>query len=173
MKSDFPPEVVEPLCSAIGHMVLSWSQVEVCLDYSTAIIFQAAGGRHLDDQIPQALGRKIKFLRRCFRQIDTLLPFANEMLPYLDETKRLSETRHLIIHGVASKYDETSQRFRFVKLDLINGKTLHRAKESWIPVDKILNDAIDCQELAGAFISFVDRLLKALVPEYEGNELIR
>ena len=173
MRNDFPAEIVEPLCGAIGHMVHSWSYVEACLDYNVAIIFQAAGGRHLDDQIPQALGRKIKFLRRCFRQIDALKPFAEEALPYLDKANHLSELRHIVVHGYASKYDEHNQSFRFVRLNLIDGRTMHKAVESWIPVRKLLDEAIDCQELHRKLISFTDRLLEALVPEYEGNELIR
>ncbi len=169
MLDELPPDVIEPLWAAIGHMVHSWSVVEMCLDYNTAIIFRLAGGRHLDDQLPQALGRKIRFLRRCFKQIEPLRGFADEALGYIDEAKRLSETRHLVVHGSATKYDPDKQAFGFVKLDLTNGRTIHKANTALVPLRKLRDDAVDCQELTKNFLPFTQRLLHALVPEYEGQ----
>ena len=173
MQDEFPPEIIEPLCGAIGHMVLSWASVEACLDYNTAIIFQAAGGKHLDDQIPQALGRKLKFLRRCFSRLPMLEPFADEAHLYFEEAKRLSNTRNLVVHGVASKYDNTNKCFQFTMFELVDGRTMHKANQLWVPVRKILDEAIDCQELSRRLINFTNRLLQAIMPQYEGNEIFR
>ena len=168
--------MVEPLSSSIGFLILNWAMIEACLDFNTAIIFHAAGGKHIDREIPMALKSKLKFLRRCFSQIDMLHPFADEAIGYLSRVQDLSQTRHAVVHGFASKYDgshKDGERFLFVKLDLINGRTLHKSQEVWISGRKIVNDGVKCKELVTELTAFTKRFLKTYIPDHKDYEFLQ
>ena len=58
-------------------------------------------------------------------------------------------------------------------LELVDGRTMHKANQLWLPVRKILDEAIDCQELSRGLVDFTNRLLQAIVPGHEGYEILR
>ena len=156
MAKTIPDDLFPPLSMAVGQMVLSWSFVEVSLDQWVAIIYQGVGGRNLAEEIPRALTRKIKFLRRCFRNIAALDPFAEEATKLLDRAKEISEIRHTVVHGYISKYEPHTQTVTFVKLDA--EKDIHRRFEIPLTFPQLLDAGGKCLDLSTDFTRFTKRL---------------
>lgn len=173
MTSELPKHIVEPLSGAVGYLVINWAMVETYLDYNMAIIFHAAGGRSVEAKMGKALNQKIKFLRRSYRRLALLEPFAAEALPLIDRASRLSDTRHIVCHGVISKFDDQGEMFMFRRLNLADGFTMHTSKAVWIAGKQIHDDGVECEQLAAKFHDLTDRLLRTLVPEYQALEIIR
>jgi hypothetical protein len=98
----------EPLCGAIGHIIVNWTFVDTALSTWCAIVYHSVGGKHREPELPRNTSRKLTFLRRCFRRIDALKPYQAEALATLDAAERLAETRNFVAHGSISEYDESA-----------------------------------------------------------------
>jgi hypothetical protein len=114
-----PPEVLS-LYQAIGFIVIQWGQAEQSLDLLVAAIYRGHGGRPFAKkrQIPRALTDKLKFIRKCFRNIDALAPYRSEGNALLSELQRLSPIRNDLIHGAITKLESVNDGFEFAKLDI-------------------------------------------------------
>jgi len=168
-----PHDVLPPLYAAIGETVVNWSVIETALGYWVAIIYQAAGGDRHAKVIPLALGRRMTFLRLCFKKIAALHPFAADGRAFLDRIGSIKATRHMLVHGVVSDYSPDNHEFLFVRLDLDKAQTMQTVNELHIPFTKILDDSGEAMTLAADSLKFAKRLLKALVPEHEAHDLLR
>lgn len=173
MPEKISPEVFPPLFSAIGETVFNWSLIEFALGSWIAIIYQVGGGRHHAKTIPFSLSPKLKFLRRCFNQIEALKPFAAEGKDILRRIKAIKDNREMMVHGRVTGYSPDDDSYLFVRLDLDKEQTMHVAKESRLGVVEILKDAREAHAIGIAGHNFTVRLLQALVPEDKGKELIR
>jgi hypothetical protein len=160
---DIPADVIKPLYTAVGHIVVNWAFVEQSLDMWIAIIYQTSDDRCIEDVIPMALGRKIRFLRKCFNRMHVLANFRAEALDYIAKAKELSDTRHFIIHDTISKYNPTDHTFTFVKLDVVDGGTFHQLSKLVIMGQKLLDDGIRCQILTSDMLKLGERLESHLV----------
>src|SRR5579885_1178054 len=92
--------------SAVGNFVVNWAVLEHLLDSMGAVIFHLAGGKAVNHQMQRNLSRKIAFLRRCFKSLGALQPFADEAIEFIAEADRLSDTRHFVVHGIPSLIEE-------------------------------------------------------------------
>ena len=146
MPKPLPDDLFPPLSMSVGQLVLSWSFVENSLDQWVAIIYQGVGGKQIEREIPRALKRKIKFLRRCFKNIALLEPFAEEAIELLGQAKDVSDIRHIVVHGYISKYDSNTQTVTFVKLDA--RKDIHRINETPLTFDQLLEAGGKCLDLS-------------------------
>jgi len=160
-----PEEIFQPLCTAVGQIVVNWSFVEQSLNIWIITIYQAAGGKDIERVIPQSLNRKIKFLRKCFRQIQALVSFKDEGLDFITRAKELSTVRHFVVHGTISTYEETDHMLTFVKLDIVDDGTIHKTNELRITARKLVSDGDECHWLAHAMLGFGQRLNDQFVPD--------
>lgn len=105
----------ESLCTAIGFIELNWALLEQSLDNWVAIIFHDVDGKPLayEERLPREFGRKARFLKRCFKKLSPLQPFAEEGLLILEKAKTLSATRHDLSHGVATSITPVRGVFPF------------------------------------------------------------
>ena len=156
MPKPIPDDLFPLLSLSVGQLVLSWSVVEVSLDQWVAIIYQGVGGKQIEREMPRALSRKIKFLRRCFKSILALEPFAEEATNLLGRAKELSSIRHTVVHGYVSKYDPDTQTATFVKLDA--GKEIHQINITPLTFDQLLGAGGKCLNLSTDFTKFTKRL---------------
>jgi len=163
MEWSVPEEVIEPIYLGVGHLVVSWSFVEIALDHWITLVYHNVDGKKIEKQIPRNLTDKLQFLTRCFERIDALAPFSMECLPCLEKIETLSETRHFIVHGVLSHFEPTSQELLFVKLELINKKTMHKLSEFRITGPRLVEQGIECTRLASSMMKVTKRLLQAFV----------
>ena len=162
MLKTIPDDLFPPLSLSVGQLILSWSFIEVSLDQWVAIIYQGGGGQKIEREIPRAINRKIKFLRRCFKSIAALEPFAEEATNLLGSAKELSGIRHIIVHGYPSTYDPDTQTVTFVKLDA--GRDIHRVNETPLTFAQLLDAGGKCLDLS----TDVTRLTKRMVKAFTG-----
>ena len=148
MLKTIPDNLFPPLSMAVGQLILSWSFVEVSLDQWVAVVYQGVGGKQIEREIPRGLDRKIKFLRRCFKRIPALEPFAEEATDILSRAKKLSSIRHTIVHGFVSKYDPHTQTMTFVKLDARKDRDIHRVNETPLTFAQLLDAGGECLNLS-------------------------
>ncbi len=94
----------ERFFAAVGELVLTWSLLESAVDASVHIIHQKVGGHEIEEQVPWALAKKLKFLRRCFRQIHRLSPQSETAVALFLEVGSASDLRHDIVHGVVRAF---------------------------------------------------------------------
>jgi hypothetical protein len=108
----------EWLYAAIGRLTISWAHVEAGLDYIVGTIHDI-GGKNIEPEMPWALVRKIKYIRKCFQRIDALAEFQALGLPLLNRITDASDARHDIIHGSITEHIEgtdTAKMMRFLRL---------------------------------------------------------
>ncbi len=146
MLKTIPDDLFPRLSLSVGQLILKWSFVEVSLDQWVAVVYQGVGGKQIEQEIPRGLKRKIKFLRRCFKSIPALEPFAEEATNLLSRAKKLSSIRHTIVHGYLSKYDPHTQTVTFVKLDA--RKDIQRVNETPLTIAQLLDAGRECLNLS-------------------------
>jgi hypothetical protein len=74
-----PPTALRALYQPVGQLVVTWGIIDVTTASIVAIIFSRAGGKHKEKEVPRQIGRKVTFLRRCFRQ--TAAPVGWDAFP--------------------------------------------------------------------------------------------
>lgn len=164
-----PGEALDPLCSAIGHIVINWSHIETALNAWLAIIYHSPEGKQLASELPHEMKRKLRFLRKAFRDIDRLQAYAAEALEHLRAVRRLSNVRHFLIHGSPTHYDAVDNGFIFVRVDRDDAKTMHQLKELRITAVKLLDHSRECLTLSSAMLDMAKRLLEPLIGKKRGH----
>ncbi len=162
-KPTVPLDAFPPLYGAVGDIVVNWAIAESALNSLVAIIYQSAGGKHVDHQIPVAFKRRVKFLRRCFNNVDALKPYADEGRDILGNAANLAYIRNAVIHGTVSNYEPATQQYTFTKLDVVDKDTIHQVNTVTTTLSDLRGAALDSQSVARAAIAFRDRLMDAFV----------
>ena len=158
-----PEDILVSLYSAIGELVFSWALVEANVNYWIAIVYQRAGGKHVgkNKEIPWGMARKIKFLRQCFNHISALEPFKEEAGALLTRAKSVVKTRDIVVHGIVAEYKSKALELLFVRVDLDSTRTMQRFTESWLHINKILDDSGEAIAIGREALKFTERLLEA------------
>lgn len=164
--SELPDDFERPFYTTVGLFVANWAFVEIALDHWITIIFRSAGGKHVEREMPRALSRKLKFLRRCTRQIDALAPYSKQALRYMTRPGELAKTRQFVVHGVLANFDADYMLISFVKIDTAPDKTEHIVSELIIPVQDLLNQGVECMNLASDMFDLAHRLGERFIPGY-------
>jgi hypothetical protein len=81
------------LCMAIGFVVVNWSVIEQQVDNWVNVTFINCGGNALrkNGDIPRSFKMKADYLKKCFKNLDVLKPFAIEGLNLLGRVSNISE----------------------------------------------------------------------------------
>ena len=164
--SDLLDDLERPYYTTVGLFVANWAFVEIALDHWITIIFRSAGGKHVEREMPKALSRKLKFLRRCIRRIDALAPYSEQALRYMTRAGELAKTRQFVIHGVLTNFDENHMLIGFVKIDSAPDKTQRIISELIIPVQDLLNQGVECMDLASDMFDLAHRFGERFIPGY-------
>ena len=133
------PEINDDLThywTALGFSTAVWSALELVLDTDVQLIRKHYGGKQIEPEVPRGLKPTVKFLRKCFTHLDSLQVFKSPMLQLLDEVDRLSERRHLVVHGAAVGFITGAG----VPLKRLRGaKTTYLEDEQTISITEIYN----------------------------------
>jgi hypothetical protein len=108
----------EKLLAAVGRLVVTWADLEFCLD-AIILIFYRAGYNEHEPALPRPLSRKIEFLRGVFTKGPLDQETRDRHLAFLDCVARESETRHDIVHGYPRYYPSDEGEAKLTRL-LIN-----------------------------------------------------
>jgi hypothetical protein len=89
----------EVFFAAVGRLAIAWAQIEGGLDYAIKIIHLSAGGDTIEPEIPWALQRKLRYLRKCAKKLAPLQAFQKEAESLAAKIETASVLRHDILHG--------------------------------------------------------------------------
>jgi hypothetical protein len=153
----------EALFAAIGRLTISWALLEAGLDYSIIMLHKELGGDKIEPEMPWALKRKLKYIRKCFNRIDGLTQDRETVAKLLDNIDTASEARHDIIHGVATSHPEGATQVGMVRL--LRGAETITAKHYTFTTKEILRRAADANKLAGLTLALAQWLKALIWPE--------
>lgn len=135
--------------ATIGAITVAWAKLEGALDMTNEAII-ALRGNAIEDRLPQAMNQKLKFMRRCHKNLLLLAPLQDQAEKLVDQTFTLLERRHDIIHGIAVEFPKGSLmtfiRFRAdnqtldVKAVEIRSAELSRLLMDILEVSELLDD---------------------------------
>lgn len=147
------PEINDDLTdywTALGFSTAVWSALELILDTDVQLIRKHYGGKQIEAEVPRGLKPTITFLRRCFNRLDSLQRFKAPMLELLDNVDRLSNSRHLIVHGAA---------VGFITGAGVPLKRLRGAKTTYVEDEKVITIA-EIYEIGRESARMVDALAR-------------
>ncbi|MGE0256024.1 MAG: hypothetical protein AB7N54_17990 [Alphaproteobacteria bacterium] len=171
MADNFP--IQQSLYLALGELTFSWALIDQSLDFWTTIIYQAAGGEHVEPEIPEQFSRKRRFLSRCFRQLDILAPYRTEAVAMLDEARSLATIRDPVTHGAYQSYDAQSDVIVFVGIKPTDkARRMVRTVEYRITLSRLVAAGGDAIDLTGRMLQFSNRLLDEVVPKDFSRQLL-
>jgi hypothetical protein len=108
----------QAFCSAIGFIEVNWAFAEQQLDHWAQLCFVTLGGSNDEGEMPRSFSRKIKFLRKSFKNIPALAPYKERALEILGRADKLSETRHDATHAVITSMDDVDGVYEMVNKKL-------------------------------------------------------
>jgi hypothetical protein len=124
-----PPSALElePLFSPVGELVINWSLLDSQFVKITAILYHSEMGKELEKQLPFEFGRRMRFLRKCASRFPELSNHVKDFKRMITYAKEMVVLRNALIHGAVSSFDESDQRYSFVKLDIGKSEDIHVA----------------------------------------------
>jgi len=136
------------LATAIGFVVVNWSQIERQIDNWVMVAFNRCGGNSLSKKgkIPKMFTDKKEFLAHCFQKLPLLAPFKDEGLNLLDGALKISLTRNNFIHGTLNDITATNGIFQFQRL--VHGEKTHQVKNftyalaDWPALEKAISNLL-------------------------------
>jgi hypothetical protein len=146
----------EALFSAIGRLTLSWGLLEAGLAAAIDSIFHLHGNPSREAEIPRALNRKIKFLRKAIPKLAGDGDETRRFLAFLDEVDKETIVRHDIIHGCVVRHEEGTGEALSIRL--LHHKTGRVMKPVRLDAETIMQAAVRTNKLAGIALTLA-RLL--------------
>jgi hypothetical protein len=152
-----------PLYMAVGELVVNWATLESMVQKIIAAIYQMAGGKHADRRLQVAFKRQRKFLGLCFRSIAGLAPFADEGSAILDAMADLAFIRNTVVHGAVCGFEPKTGHYTFLRLDVVDGGTVHEANTVPTTLLDLRGAVIDTQALTKRATVILDGIMDAFV----------
>lgn len=152
--------------SAIGRMAISWAIIELSLDCLISMIHHNIGGKDVEPDLPWALQRKLKYIRKCFKKLDRLAPFKDDIDNLMADIAIASEDRHNIIHGVATKSPEGQTELQMIRL--LRGGTHYVEHRFNVTLLGIMKNANKANALAGRVL-LIGKTLEESLSDKEEN----
>jgi hypothetical protein len=117
MIDGFSEDLVQPLYTAAGAIVINWGFVDSGVSHTASILYENLGGNPSQAEPPRALSNRLDFLRRCFRDKPKLAAEI-ELARLTREMKiELASWRDFLAHGALTGWDAAGQWLKFAKVD--------------------------------------------------------
>ena len=87
------------MCTAIGMFSISWSQMEMAMDFWVLLVFHHFGGKQLRRNCPKPISAKLEHIRQVIEKSESFAPWARRATELLDSVDGLVNNRHNLIHG--------------------------------------------------------------------------
>ena len=110
-----------------------------------------------------AFKRQRKFLRLCFRAIVGLAPFADEGSAILDAMADLGSFRNTVVHGAVCGFEQSTGRYTFIRLDLVDGGTVHEANTVTTTLLDLRGAVVEIQALTRRAMALEHGIMNAFV----------
>jgi hypothetical protein len=158
---DITAAQLEPLYRPIGELIVNWSVLDSQFIKMIAILYQTDQGKALQKQLPREFSRRLRFLRKCATKFPALSRHADDLRRALTVAKEVAIVRDALVHGAISNFDETDQRYSFVKLDVDKSGDIHMANTVRMTRDDINAHVVASQDLMAFAIKVTDHLVQA------------
>ncbi len=122
----------------VGFLAENWAGAEAMLDFIVATLHAKYDGDAIEASPPEALNRKIKFVRKVFSRHPDLIAHSGPMNELLEQATELAQIRHWALHGNrVDNSEKTATLSRLVKGDR---KKLERVR---ISTEQLYHAAMD------------------------------
>jgi len=162
--SDYTSPSDEEHFAAIGRLTVAWALLEAGLDMSVGCIHLYAGGSQaIEPELPRALERKMRYLRKAFNQIGPLSRWKETFPTLAEQIKVASDFRHDIVHGFAISHPPGS--IQVTLLRFLWEPQNYRIKPITVTAELLLREALKAQKLAGQTLSLANELAENFSPK--------
>jgi len=125
---DIPAQALADLYAVTGLLVVNWGLVEASLNTLVNTLHKDHGGDVLGGKgqtIPVSFKRRMKYMKACFKEKETLAPYAEEAKTVRSRARELSFVRDYIARGHLHHYDQRTGIYTFGRLDSDGNDTVH------------------------------------------------
>jgi hypothetical protein len=148
----YDDDELDALFQAVGFVVVQWGQAEQSLDLATAGLYQRLGGKALAKRLPKMLETKLEFIEKCLTKLPILVHLRADGVGLVADFRRLSATRHDLIHGAIASVAVKDGGFDFMKLDFKdNNHVVREFRFEGEDFPKLTKDLIDLGARATTF----------------------
>lgn len=146
-KPDVDDELVRSRFVLIGMTAVLWAKMEGALDACNDLAFEI-GGNAFEDKLPQALNRKLRFMRKCHNELPELSPLKAAADKLVERAHFLKKRRHDLIHGIALELP-AGDIMEFLRLSHgTEGLSIERITVTNEDLSSFAADAMDLFDLA-------------------------
>jgi len=117
MADNFGWGVERPFLVSVGEIVIRWGYIDTLLAQTCGVLFEQFGGHSSEKRPPRALGRRLAYIGKCFRNNPTLLPLAALAENIATAARQIAKHRDFLVHGCLTEYIAAVPSFQFTKLD--------------------------------------------------------
>lgn len=156
---------------ATGELVIHWGLVEESVNMMSAIIYQLAGGKHLEPELQIMLSRRIRFLRLCFNRLEALASFKDEATKLLDELRNVTELRETLCHSALNGISDNGFVLFFASSRPHKSRSHHYLDERQFQPEYIQAGADSALMLADRAGDLLQRLHDTFVGEKPNTEV--
>ena len=160
---EIPLDAFPPLYTAVGELVINWGLAESAITHILAVVFQGAGGKHLETKLPGAFKRRMRFLRLCFKRIIELKTHQPEMDAIIDMAKQLVPMRNDVTHGSLANFHPENGEYTFVLLETNDSDNFHYVHTVQVSIKNLRLATIRAQTLFDRANALGDRLNETFV----------
>ncbi|PCJ70339.1 MAG: hypothetical protein COA62_06985 [Rhodobiaceae bacterium] len=150
----------EALFAAIGRLTVSWAHLELGLDAMIDTIFYDLENPPKEKELPIALRRKLKYLRKAVKLIPMRPGDAEEYAALIDNIAKESDIRHDIIHGAIVEHTEGTGTARAIRIIRERGK--FSQKEIHLTIQSVMEAVVRVNKLAPIPLNFAALVQKAI-----------
>ena len=173
MIPNMPDDVAQTVYKTLGFFIVAWSWVDLSLNQWVTASFQNGGRDAKDDEMPRSFTRREAFLKKCFLHLPALQPFAPEGRALLSRAAEINGKRDWLAHGTLFQYDPTDHKLTFWKLDAAYKGRIPTLKTWSISLLALLAVGTDAVDLSSEMTDFTKRIMGALMPENDVEQLAR
>ena len=84
----------------VGMISQQWALIEGSLDFSAFVVFHSFGGKSTASELPRALDRKVKWLRKSIATSPQTASFSEHSTDLLNAVSEAKQFRHDCVHGI-------------------------------------------------------------------------
>lgn len=145
---------------AVGRLTLSWATLELGLDICALAVHRYHREARTDPELPRALGRKLRYLRKAFETLPEMASARESFLKVMDDIEKSAEVRHDMIHGIVNEVLPDG-----IKMTrMLREADGYRPKQFTVTVTDILREAVRVNNM-GSLVLSTGMLLHGRDPE--------
>lgn len=114
-----PESTIESLYKTIGFIVVQWGHCEQSLESLVKTLYQDYAGDNLQKHKsrPLMLNEKLKFIKKCIRDLPLLEQFKIEIQALIEDFEYLSKIRNDLMHGAIADFNHDNYAYSFINLE--------------------------------------------------------